>query len=137
MSCPDQAVREVASYDLEEKEMGLTFVEATAKGPSGKERRVRFLVDSGATYSLLTPEDWKAIGLSAKRTMDFTLADGTVIKRNISECYLSLSQGEGHSPVILGEEGDEPLLGMVTLEILGLRLNPFRRTIEPMAMMLA
>jgi hypothetical protein len=39
--------------------------------------------------------------------------------------------------VILGEEGDEALLGTVTLEILGLVLHPFKRTLEPMRMMLA
>jgi hypothetical protein len=33
--------------------MGLTFIEGTVTGPSGKRRRVRFLVDSGASYSLL------------------------------------------------------------------------------------
>jgi predicted aspartyl protease len=44
---------------------------------------------------------------------------------------------EAHTPVILGEEGDEALLGIVTLEILGLVLNPFTRTLQPMRMMLA
>jgi len=39
--------------------------------------------------------------------------------------------------VILGEPGDEPLLGVVTIEILGLVLNPFKRTLEPMRMLLA
>jgi predicted aspartyl protease len=67
----------------------------------------------------------------------FTLADGTTIERQVSECYIKLPQGEGHTPVILGEIGDEPLLGMVTLEILGLVLNPFTRTLEPMRMLLA
>ena len=39
--------------------------------------------------------------------------------------------------MILGEPGDEPLLGVVTIEILGLVLNPFKRTLEPMRMLLA
>ena len=37
----------------------------------------------------------------------------------------------------LGEPGDEPLLGVVTLEILGLVLNPFTRTLQPMRALLA
>jgi len=40
------------------------------------------------------------------------------------------------SPFILGEPGDEPLLGVVTLEILGLVLNPFNRTLQPMRSLL-
>lgn len=79
----------------------------------------------------------KALGLAPKRTAAFTLADGTIVERGVSECHLALPQGEGHTPVILGEPGDdEPLLGMVTLEILGLILHPFKRTLEPMCMLL-
>lgn len=117
--------------------MGLTFVEGTVSGANGATAKVRFLVDSGATYSLLPHDVWNALGLAPKRTLDFTLADGTRVSRAVSECHLSLPEGDGHTPVILGEPGDEPLLGAVTLEILGLVLHPFRRTLEPMKMMLA
>ena len=69
--------------------------------------------------------------------MRFTLADGTAIEREISECHIRLPQGDGHTPVVLGEAGDEPLLGVVTLEILGLVLNPFTRQLQPMRALLA
>jgi predicted aspartyl protease len=101
-----------------------------------KKATVRFLVDSGATYTSLPHKDWKAIGLSPKRSVTFALRDGTTIERQISECHISLPQGEGHTPVVLGEPGDEALLGIVTLEILGLVLNPFNRTLQPMRMLL-
>ncbi|MFH0765117.1 MAG: retroviral-like aspartic protease family protein [Calditrichota bacterium] len=117
--------------------MGLTFIEGVASGPTGIEQQVRFLVDSGATYTLLPQTVWMNLGLKPKREMAFTLADGTAITRKISECRLTLPQGEAHTPVILGEERDEPLLGVVTLEILGLVLNPFTRELQPMRMMLA
>ena len=116
--------------------MGITYLEGVVTGPTGEQATVRFLVDSGATYTLLPHRDWQAIGLSSKRTMTFVLADGTTIEREVSECHIQLPQGEGHTPVILGEPGDEPLLGVVTLEILGLVLNPFKRTLEPMRMLL-
>jgi clan AA aspartic protease len=115
--------------------MGITFINGEVVGPAGKEM-VRFLIDSGATYSLLPQNVWNKIGLKAKRTLEFTLADGTTIKRNVSECYISLPQGDGHTPVILGEDSDEALLGVVTLEILGLVFNPFNRTLQPMKMLL-
>ncbi|HET6892475.1 MAG TPA: retroviral-like aspartic protease family protein [Pyrinomonadaceae bacterium] len=117
--------------------MGLTYVEGTAKGPNGKQATVEFLVDSGARYTLLPEKVWKAIGLTPKRRLTFTLADGTHVDRDLSEAYLMLPQGEGHTPVILGEPGDEALLGVVTLEELGLVLNPFQRSLQPARMMLA
>ena len=116
--------------------MGLTFVEGVATGPSGKKRRVKFLVDSGASYNLLPLRDWHALGLKPKRTLSFTLADGTTIKRKVSECHLTLAGHAAHSPVVLGEPGDEPLLGIITLEILGLILDPFKRKLQGMKLRL-
>ena len=117
--------------------MGLTYVEGVVTGLSGTSRVVRFMVDSGAKYSLLPLADWRAIGLAPKRRMTFALADGTLIDRDVSECHISLPQGEGHTPVILGESDDEALLGVVTLEILGFVLNPFNRTLQPARLLLA
>jgi clan AA aspartic protease len=116
--------------------MGITYIQGRVKGPSKKQKTVKFLIDSGATYSLLPEKVWKAIGLKPKRKMSFTLADGTTVDREVSEAYIVLPQGEAHTPVILGEEGDEALLGVVTLEILGLMFNPFDRTLNPMRMLL-
>lgn len=116
--------------------MGLTYVEGIVTGPTGKQASVRFLVDSGATYTVLPYEVWRAIELQPKRSATFVLADGTAIERQISECHIALPQGDGHTPVVLGEPGDEAVLGIVTLEILGLVLNPFTRTLQPMRMLL-
>lgn len=117
--------------------MGLTYVEGLLTGPTGKQASVNFLVDSGATYTLVPAEDVQALGLQPKRSVTFSLADGTTIERRISECHLSLPQGERHTPVILGEPGDEALLGAITLEEFGLVLHPFNRKLQPMRMMLA
>lgn len=117
--------------------MTLAYVEGKVKGPKGRTAAVRLLLDSGATYTVLPCDAWRKLGLKAKRSVEFTLADGTRIERQVSECHISLPQGEGHTPVILGERGDEPLLGVVTLEIMGLVLNPFTRELQPMRMLLA
>ena len=117
--------------------MGITYVEGTVSGPTGKRATLEFLVDSGANYTLLPLKSWKAIGLKPVRRLTFVLADGTKVKREISECYIDLPQGKTHTPVVLGKSGDEALLGAVTLEELGLVLNPFQRSLQPARMMLA
>jgi len=116
--------------------MGLTFIEGTVTGPNNESRKVHFLIDSGASYSLLPNEVWTALELQPKRTATFTLADGTTIDRDISECHIALAGENGHTPVILGEPGDEPLLGVITLENLGLVLDPFKRTLQAMKLRL-
>lgn len=117
--------------------VGITYVQGRVRGPVGVEAAVEFLIDSGAMYSLLPERIWKAIGLKPEEYMDFRLADGTKVRLPVSECVISLPQGEHHSPVILGDPGDvQPLLGVVTLEELGLVFDPFHQTLHPMRLRL-
>lgn len=127
---------DVACYD---STMGLTFVDGrvTVLGQRRRPRRVRFLVDSGAVYSVLRREDWRALGLTSNRELEFVLADGSTLIRGVSECTFEIEGRRATSPVILGETEDEALLGAVTLETLGLILNPLSRTLQPMRMVLA
>ncbi|MGH2709612.1 MAG: retroviral-like aspartic protease family protein [Actinomycetota bacterium] len=115
--------------------MGTMYVTGSVRGPKGEET-VEFLVDSGAMYSLLPHAIWTAIGLEPRRALGLRLADGTVIDRHVSECEFVLPHGDTHSPVILGEPGDQALLGVVTLENLGVMLNPYKREIVPMQILM-
>src|SRR5215813_2655253 len=84
-----------------ESELGITYAEGTLTGPNGKQAVVRFLVDSGAVYTLVPHDVWKALDLQPKRTQNFSLADGTQIARSVSECHIAMPQGDSHTPVIL------------------------------------
>jgi clan AA aspartic protease len=118
--------------------MGFTYIEGTLTGPNGKQTQVKFLVDSGASYSLVPYDVWQTLELQPKRKASFTLADGTTIYRQISECHIALAGQEGHTPVVLGEpDDDQALLGAITLENLGLVLDPFKRTLHAMQLRLA
>lgn len=112
--------------------VGPTHVDATVTGPTGQSRTLQMLVDSGASYSLLPTKVWRALKLKPMERLTFTLADGTHIERDVSECRIALNGVERHSPVILGKPGDDALLGEITLEILGLVLDPFKRELRPM-----
>ena len=112
-------------------------MDGKVRGPSGVEAAVKFLIDSGAMYSLLPERVWKAIGLEPSEAMDFRLADGTDVRLPVSDCVISLPQGERHSPVILADPGDvQALLGVVTLENLGLVFDPYHQTLYRMQLRL-
>ncbi len=117
--------------------MGITYINAVVTGPTGKQESLELLVDSGASYSLLPEQVWKALELEPTRELAFRLVDGTELVRQVSRCWLSLENGEDYTPVILGEPGDQGLLGVVTLEVMGLVLHPFSRTLLPLRAMLA
>lgn len=108
----------------------------TLFGPNGREERLDFLVDSGAQYTLVPEEAWRVLGLVPVRRQRFRLADGTLMERDIAEGCLRLDLGQVTTPVIVGRPGDVALLGAVTLEELGLVLNPFTRSLHPANLML-
>ena len=115
----------------------MTYVRGRVRGPGGAQADVEFLVDSGAMYSLLPERIWKAIGLKATEAMDFRLADGTEVRLPLSECVISLPQGERHSTVILADPGDvQALLGVVALEEIGLVFDPYHQTLRRMRLRL-
>lgn len=116
--------------------VGFTEIEAVVRGAHGQER-LSLLVDSGARFTVLPHDIWRAIGLAPERTMTFQLADGTHIERAMSECHIELGENRGHTPVVLGAPNDVALLGVITLEQFGLILNPFSRTLQPARMLLA
>jgi predicted aspartyl protease len=88
--------------------MALTYVAGTVTR-SGRRRRprsVRFLVDTGAVYIVLPESIWCAIGLRGDRVVEFTLADGTSIRLDVSECRIQVEGRSATSLVVLGGPTD-------------------------------
>jgi len=118
--------------------MGLTHITAAIINPAApkKQMRMEFLVDSGAIYSVVPKADLKRLGIKPCGSKEFTLADGTKIVRKFGNALFAFQKTPGASPVIFGEKGDTPLLGMVSLEALGYILDPLRRELRPLPMVL-
>lgn len=119
--------------------MGITNVVSIVRNPRKKKPsfRLRLMVDSGATYSLIPEKVWKRLRLRSSRSVEFDLADGTVISRKVAEAEFAIAGRTAISPVILGADDDVALIGAVTLETLGLVLNPLTRELTEMRMLLS
>lgn len=119
--------------------MGLTHIHASVANPARPRRsaRLKFLVDTGASYSVVPASVLRRLGIKPGRTKSFILADGTEIKRSLGQALFRVNGEEGASPVIFGEEGDSVLLGSVSLEALGFFLDPLKRELRPLPMLLA
>jgi predicted aspartyl protease len=87
-------------------------------------------------YSVVPAATLKKLRIKPHRSMKFVLADGKQISRNVGDAYFEWHGEGGAAPVIFGEEKDEPLLGSTALESLGLVLDPFKRELYPMRMLL-
>jgi len=111
--------------------MGLTTVDAEVANPMDASRNatVSFLVDSGATYTVIPLAVLEALGVEPVKERTFILANGQPVKRRIGEARITF-QGESATCVVMfGEEGDNALLGVTTLENLGLIFDPMRQKI--------
>lgn len=118
--------------------MGLTHVRLRIANPAHPKRtaELKFLVDSGAVYSVVPAALLRRLGIKPHSKRIFTLADGTEITRQIGDVTFRTDGRQGAAPVIFGEEGDSTLLGVVSLEALGMMLDPMRRELRPLPMIL-
>jgi clan AA aspartic protease len=119
--------------------MGLTVLEIEVANPANPEvtEKVEFLIDSGAIYSVVPTPILERIGIKPLAEQEFRLADGTKIVRRKGVAVFKYGGRIGGADVIFGEEGDSLLLGAFTLEALGLSLDPLRRELKLLPMILA
>ena len=119
--------------------MGLTVLELEVSNPATPEvaEKVEFLIDSGAIYSVVPVSVLERLGIRPLVEQTFRLADGSKIVRKKGGAVFRHGERVGVADVIFGEEGDSTLLGAFTLEALGLSLDPLRRELKPLPMILA
>lgn len=118
--------------------MGLIKVHVLIKKRHGTKpgKRVAFLVDSGAVYSVAPRDLLEGLGIRPYRKRTFYLANGEEITRELSDAYFEYRGAGGAAPVIFGEPGDRNLLGAKALEAMERVLNPMNRELRPLSMTL-
>lgn len=96
-----------------------------------KSARVRMLVDTGATFSVIPNQLARAVGIKRlKRSVRVRLADGRRVRVDAGTAIFRIDGREAPATVLVGE-GVEPILGVETLEALGLTVDPRRRRLTP------
>ena len=118
--------------------MGLTVLEIEVGNPATPDvrERVEFLIDSGAVYSVVPAPILQKLGIGVLDEQEFRLANGMRITRKKGIALFRYGDRVGGADVIFGEEEDSNLLGATTLESLGLVLDPLRRELRPLPMVL-
>jgi predicted aspartyl protease len=119
--------------------MGLTTLKVEIGNPARPKQTetLEFLVDSGAVYSVVPARVLKRLGIQPIASEEFRLADGSTIVRKKGIALFRYGERVGGADVIFGQSGDSILLGVLTLEAMGLAFDPLRRELRPIPMMLA
>jgi predicted aspartyl protease len=117
--------------------MPITFLKARAINPERpkKSRECEFLVDSGPVYSVVPQSILKKLGIKPTSFEEFILANGEVVRKPVGNAYFEYRDKIRAAPVVFGEE-DVFLLGATTIEALGMILDPIRRELKPLPMVL-
>ena len=118
--------------------MGKTHLPITISHPTNakKSKTVDFLIDSGAIYSVVPSSVLKSLDIKPDEEREFVLANGQKMKRKLGIGRFSYKGRIGGASVIFGEKDDSILLGATTLEAMGFVLNPFKRDLLPLPMIL-
>lgn len=118
--------------------MGLTTVTVRiSRVGGGAPVDEEMMVDSGAIYAVVPRSVLRRACIEPHGRESFSLADGARIEREDGTAFFEIGDRRGGAPVIFGEDGDVSLLGAIALEALGLMLDPLRRELEPIRLMLA
>jgi clan AA aspartic protease len=118
--------------------MGLTFLQvdvANLSDPSST-RSIEFLIDSGAIFSVVNAKVLEELGIQPIADETFFLTNGEKIVRKRGGAVIRYGEKVGVADVIFGEVDDSNLLGVTTLESLGLALDPLKRELKPLPMIL-
>ena len=117
--------------------MAITFVKMKVSNPAHpkKSKTYQFLVDSGAVYSVIPENELKKLGIRPTSSKEFILANGEVITMPIGNAFFEFKGEIRAAPVIFGEKNIF-LLGATTLEALGMILDPIKRELKPLPMLL-
>jgi aspartyl protease family protein len=92
---------------------------------------VSMLVDTGATFSLIPKEMARALGIKRLRqSVTIRLADGRPMKVGATTAVFKIGDREALSTILVGDVA-EPILGVETLEVLGLAVDPRSGRLRP------
>ncbi len=117
--------------------MAITFLKVRVSNPAKpkKSKECRFLVDSGAVYSVAPAQVLKSLGLNPTSVREFMLGNGETLQMPVGNAFFEYKGTVGAAPVVFGAK-DVFLLGATTIEALGMILDPIRRELRPLPMLL-
>jgi clan AA aspartic protease len=112
--------------------IGLMYVSVTV-GVPGAERtgyRAQFLVDTGATDSMVPGSALASAGIQPIGRTSYELADGRVHEYSFGLAQIEFLGEITAGRIIFGPEGTEPILGVTALESVGVTVDPATGTLK-------
>ena len=97
-------------------------------GPSVE---VEALVDTGASFSFLPASTLRGLGIAPHSDVRFEMGDRRVVTYPVGRAMVTIDGRSEVAPVAFGEEDCEPVIGVVTLELLRMMADPVDGRLVP------
>ena len=111
--------------------MGLTHVTVRLfNSASSDTYNADFLVDTGATDTMVPASDLKKIGIQPLGKDLYELANGELVEYEYGNAELSFMNEIVPIRVVFGPDGSTPILGVITLEAAGFIVDPKNRMLR-------
>ncbi len=112
--------------------MGAVHVTVTIRNPAERDREWSglFLVDTGATDSLVPRKQLEAVGIEAIGERKYELADGSDLRLDIGVAEIEFMGESVGGTVMFGDDDAEPLLGVTALESVGIEVDPVNQRLK-------
>ncbi|MBI2955830.1 MAG: aspartyl protease family protein [Acidobacteria bacterium] len=113
--------------------MRLFEVSVTVANPATPQRtrQVSLVVDTGATLTFLPGQLLTDLGVAPTSRLEFELADGRTLERDIGGVLLSVNGRTVPVPVAFAEPGEATVLGATALEAMGFAVDPVGKKLVP------
>jgi clan AA aspartic protease len=111
--------------------MGLTHVAVKVRNRDSTETfSANFLVDTGATDSMVPARELKRIGIEPTGKKTYEVATGELQQFDVAYADISFLDETLTSRVIFGPDDAEPILGVIALESMGVIVDPVNQTLK-------
>jgi len=112
--------------------MGLTHVTVTVKATLDSRERYEadFLVDTGAIDCLAPAKELKEIGILPAGKTTYKLADGNPKELEFGLGVIEFMGDITAGRIVFGPDGVEPILGVTSLESVGIAVDPKTLTLK-------
>ena len=100
------------------------------------EMETELIADTGAIYTIINRKRLEELKVKPRGKRRFKTADGRIIEREVGAAEIEIKGQSTYSIVVFGQNSDSELLGVTTLEELGLQVDPVTGELKPLELLL-
>ena len=116
--------------------MGSFSAKLRVWNPNSPERveEIEAMVDTGAAFSWIHRERLERLGAPPLRRIGFRAIDGSIIERDTAAVWVGSNGFTAPDIVVMAERNDMEVIGVHTIEGLGLAADPVQKKMVPTVM---